>query len=139
MAKTTTLPKKDNSLQLQDDVARRLNAWRARRQRGQRIPEEIWNSAVSLARVHGLNSTAAALKLNYYDLQRRLGVPPLGHPRPAAESSFIELAPPSTPSRGEDNTLELVRASGSRVILRLAHVNPKDLRPLVQLFLRQRS
>jgi hypothetical protein len=138
MATTPPLPQKDNSLQLQA-VARRLNAWRARRQRGQRIPEDIWNSAVSLARTHGLNPTAAALKLNYYDLRRRLGIPPVRPPRFPAGSSFIELAPPSTPSRGEDNTLELVRASGSRVILRLAHANSKDLRPLVQLFLRQRS
>lgn len=138
MATTPPLPKKDNPLQFQA-VARRLNAWRARRQRGQRIPEEIWNSAVTLARVHGLNPTAAALKLNYYDLQRRLGVAPVRHARPPAVASFIELAPPSTPSRGEDNTLELVRASGSRVILRLTDANPKDLRPLVQLFLRQRS
>ena len=53
--------------------------------------------------------------------------------------NFIELAPPSTPSLWEGDTLELVRASGSRVILRLAHANPKDLGPLVQLFLRQRS
>ena len=138
MATTSPLPQKNNSLQLQA-VAHRLNAWRTRRHRGQRIPEEIWNSAVTLARVHGLNPTAAALKLNYYDLQRRLGVAPVRRPRSPAESSFIELAPPSTPSRGEGNTLELVRASGSRVILRLAHANSNDLRPLVQLFLRQRS
>ena len=138
MATTPLLPKNVNPLQLQA-VARRLNAWRARRQRGQRIPEEIWNSAVSLARVHGLNPTTAALKLNYYDLQRRLGVAPVRRPRPPAQSNFIELAPPSAPSLCEGDTLELVRASGSRVILRLAHANPKDLRPLVQLFLRQRS
>jgi len=138
MATTPPLSKKDNSLQLQA-VAHRLNAWRARRQRGQRIPEEIWNSAVSLARVHGLNPTAAALKLNTYDLQRRLGIARVRRPRPPAQSNFIELAPPSAPSLREGDTLELVRASGSRVILRLAHATPKDLRPLVQLFLRQRS
>lgn len=53
-------------------LAERLNDWRRTRCRGQRIPEELWSAATVLARDHGLASTATALKLNYYDLQRRL-------------------------------------------------------------------
>ena len=138
MATPRTLPKYVSHPQLHS-LSDRLQRWRATRQRGQRIPEEIWNSAVTLARVHGLNPTAAALKLNYYDLQRRLGTDAIGRPRPPAQSNFIEVASPSTSSSCKSDTLELVRASGSRVILRLADTNPKDLRPLVQLFLGQRS
>ena len=53
-------------------LARRFMTWRASRPRGQRIPAELWQAATALARIHGLNPTVAALKVNYYDLQRRL-------------------------------------------------------------------
>ena len=47
-------------------LAKRLEAWRASRSVGQRIPEELWQEAVSLAQVHGLSYTSTALKLYYY-------------------------------------------------------------------------
>ena len=138
MTTTSTLPTHDIHLQLQS-VARRLSAWRSTRQRGQRIPEDIWKAAVTLARAHGLNPTAAALKLNYYDLQRRLGSAPVRGSTPAVPSGFVELAAPSPVIRAEGTTLELVRPSGSRVILRLTSSHPTDLCPVVELFLHQRS
>jgi hypothetical protein len=33
--------------------------------RGQRLPAELWQAAIAVARVHGINPTVAALKLNY--------------------------------------------------------------------------
>ncbi len=49
---TSTIPTHDIHPQLQS-VARRLSAWRSTRQRGQRIPEDLWNASVTLARSHG--------------------------------------------------------------------------------------
>jgi hypothetical protein len=49
---TSIIPTHDIHPQLQS-VARRLSAWRPTRQRGQRIPEDLWNAAVTLARSHG--------------------------------------------------------------------------------------
>ncbi|MSU63921.1 MAG: hypothetical protein EXS31_16265 [Pedosphaera sp.] len=46
-------------------LAQHLKAWRARRTRGQRIPDHLWRAATDLARVHGLNPTAAACKLRF--------------------------------------------------------------------------
>jgi len=51
---------------------RRFQTWRATRARGPRIPAELWPAAIVVARVHGIHPTVAALKLNYYDLHRRL-------------------------------------------------------------------
>jgi hypothetical protein len=120
-------------------LAQRLKAWRSTRTPGQRIPEELWIAAADLARVHGLNPIAAALKLNYYGLRRRLSggrVQPKGRVPPA---SFVELAPPALPAcLGEQGTLEWVQASGARLTLRLPNASPKDLLPLVHLFLRRR-
>ena len=41
--------------------------------------------------------------------------------------------------RGEPGTVELVQASGARLILHLPEAKAKELLPVVQLFLRQRA
>lgn len=120
-------------------LAQRLKAWRATRTPGQRLPEDLWKAAAKLACVHGLSRTAAALKLSYYDLQRRLS--DIGGPRrrrvPAVR--FVQLAPPAAPTGlSEHGTLELVQASGARLSLRLPNASAKELLPVVKLFLRRR-
>src|SRR5207247_670729 len=82
------------SLQLQE-IAARLKAWRQTRQPGQRIPEPLWAAAVRLARVHGLSPIATALKLSYYDLQRRVGPNHLRSKPAATGPAFVAL--PASP------------------------------------------
>jgi hypothetical protein len=133
---TTTLHTVSPQLQ---PLAQRMKVWRATRTRGQRIPKELWIAATELARVHGLNHTAATLKLNYYGLQRRLSSGPLQRKLRVPPPAFVELAAPSLPTNLDDHgTLELVQASGARLTLRLPNASLKDLLPVVQLFLRQR-
>ena len=121
-------------------LAQRFAAWRATRQRGQRIPPELWQAATDLAQVHGLNPTAAALKLSYDKLERRLlagGAPRRGRRGPPV---FVELPSVALPPGGDERgTLELVQAGGARLILRLADAGPRDLLPVVKLFLRHRA
>ena len=121
-------------------LATRLKGWRESRQPGQRIPPELWKAAADLARVHGLSPAASALKLNYYDLQRR-AFPKLAPGKAAApRPAFVQLpAPAWSPGPSEASTLEVHRTCGARLTLRLAHATTKDLMPLVQMFLRQRS
>lgn len=121
-----------------EPLAQRLKAWRVDRTRGKRIPEDLWKAAADLARVHGLSRTATELKLNYYDLQRRLaGVGKVG-PRPKPTAHFVEMAAPVPAAPGEHGTLELVQSWG-RLRLRLPNASPKDLLAMVQAFLRRRS
>ena len=121
-------------------LAQRLKAWRSTRSRGQRIPKELWKAAADLARVHGVNPIAAALKLNYYGLRRRLWGGRVQRKRRIPPPSFVELAAPALPAcLGERGTVEWVQASGARLTLRLPNASPKDLLPLVHLFLRHRS
>lgn len=121
-------------------LARRFKLWRAVRPRGQRIPDQLWQAATDLARIHGLNPTVAALKLNYYDLQRRLQARRPSRPGGDGGSLFVEVpVVPGPPGGDERGTVELVRASGDRLVLRLADVSPRDLLPVVQLFLRRRA
>lgn len=138
MATKTTTPRTEPP-QLHP-LAERLKAWRATRTRGQRVPEDLWDAATDLARVRGLNSTAAALKLNYYSLQRRLSGGRGSRKGRLTPAPFVELTSSAlAPDLGQRGTLELVQASGARLILRLPNARPRDLLPLVHLFLRHRS
>lgn len=115
-------------------LAERLKHWRSTRLRGQRIPEDLWSAATSLARVHGLSATATVLKLDYYGLQRRLGLPRKGKSA-SLPSTFVELAGVLS-AKSDAGTVELVRANGSRMTLRLLNASSRELLPLITTFLR---
>ncbi len=53
-------------------VVQQFACWRAKRRRGERIPESLWQLAEELAVQHGINQTSDKLGLDYYQLQRRL-------------------------------------------------------------------
>ena len=137
MATVSPKPRNDSpELQI---LAQRLKAWRATRRPGQRIPEALWESAAQLARVHGLSRTATALRLGYYELQRRVSGASPQRRRVARPAPFVQLAPPVwAAGAAESGTLELTLANGGRLTLRLPQASPKELVPLVRLVLRQR-
>ena len=136
MAKTSTSALGAASAELQAG-AQRLKIWRATRRAGQRIPEDLWQAAMDLARIHGLSRTATALKLSYYDLRRRLQAGAARDNRRRRPPMFVEVPPmPLPPGGGERGTVELVTASGARLILRVPDVDSAELLPVVELFLR---
>lgn len=115
----------------------RIDTWRRERLRPRsRLPEELWLEAAALARVHGLNLVARAVKLDYYSLKERMGsaserTEGKRHP------TFVEVAvTPPTATIG-DCVVEFVRPDGSRMTIR---TNSKaDLVALGELFWRQRA
>ena len=118
-------------------LTQRLKAWRSKRKPGQRIPEALWKAAGGLARLHGVNPTASALGLSYYDLQGRMTAGVGSTQSPTTVPTFVELpAPPLARSVTDPGTLELTRPSGARLVLRLSIATPRHLLPLVQAFLR---
>ena len=139
MAKTSTSSLGAASAELQA-VARHLKTWRATRHPGQRIPEDLWQAATDLARIHGLSRTTTALKLSYYALRRRLQAGAARDNRRRRGPVFVEVpAGPLPPGGGERGTVELVAASGARLILRVPDAGPAELLALVRLFLRHRA
>jgi len=64
---TVTVPPEIEEAQLQ------FENWRCERKRGQRIPENLWGTAVELAKQHGVWPTARALNLDHNRLNRRVG------------------------------------------------------------------
>src|SRR5436190_13278050 len=122
-----------------NDLARRLRAWRATRQPGQRIPMGLWSAATKLARQHGVSSIAVALHLGYADLQRRAQGRAGKASRAAAPAAFGQLPPtaPLPPAAG-DSHLEWIQPSGARLLVRLDHPTARELVPLLQTLLRHR-
>jgi hypothetical protein len=80
-------------------LQRELDEFRSARPHRARLPEVLWQSAVALAKQHGVYSVAHPLRLDYTQLKKRLeGVP--GPQEKAAAPAFVELiaAHPATTS-----------------------------------------
>lgn len=118
-------------------LGQRLKTWRAIRPGRRRIPDELWRAAADVARIHGLSRTATALKLGYHGLRRRLQGGAARDNRRRRAPVFMEVAAvPMPPGDGERGTVELIAASGARLILRVPDASPNELLSMVQVFLR---
>jgi hypothetical protein len=106
----TSLPVSLGSL---EEVGERFKRWRRARTRRTRIPDELWAAAVDLARERGVNRTARALKLDYYDLKKRLQCAngPCVAP---AQPSFVEWLAPAAIG-GAECRVELENRRGAKM------------------------
>lgn len=73
---------------------RQFEQWRQQHPHPKRLPEELWEKAVVLARQHGINPTARVLGLNYDALKWRLQVRAGDtSSSPPEMQEFLELVP----------------------------------------------
>ena len=103
---------------LPEDLARgrnRIEAWRARRQAGSRIPRSFWELAVRLAQRHGISRTSTALGLDYYYLKKQ--TESVTAEASAQNRAFVELQAPLVV--GKQCRLELDSAAGMALRLQL--------------------
>jgi len=110
-------------------AAKRFEDWRQSHSIGTRIPKSLWALAVELATTYGVSRTAAVLRLNYYDLQkrRRAGVSqPDTAATPSPVPTFIELAA-STLVAPAECILEFENAAGSKMRIHLKGAQTPDL------------
>ena len=113
-------------------LRRRVERWRARRERGARMPTDLWQAAVELARAHGVSRIARALGLSYRDLKGRLGErPPVTGEVAAGE--FVELNAALLPAVGA-SVIEVSDASGRKLVIRLG--SPPDVPAVLGAFWR---
>lgn len=106
------------SLENLEEVDQRFKRWRSTRTRGTPIPEALWASAVGLARAQGLNRTARALRLDYYDLKRRLECAEGGACARQAPPTFLEWLTPAAIGSCECR-VELHNARGAKMRIEL--------------------
>ena len=114
-----------------EEVRRRLELWRRSRYGNVgRVPHELWRAAAEVARVHGVETTAARLELNAVRLRQWVErsqpvVPstaslpaPTTAPQPPHAISFVEL-PPLTAAAAAECTLELTDETGRQLRINL--------------------
>jgi hypothetical protein len=73
-----------------EQLQREFDEFRSTRPRRARLPEPLWQSAVELAREHGLHAVAHPLRLDYAQLKKRLGGV-VTVSRKSASPAFVEL------------------------------------------------
>ena len=115
----------------------RIASWRRDCQgRRRRMPEALWQAAARLARVHGINQVARALRLDYYNLKRRVDGRQEDLP-PAAAPVFVELgAGDNAASSG--CVLEMEAPGGARLTVRLRDPGNLDFVSLAEALWRRR-
>jgi hypothetical protein len=119
--------------QLPLDLARgrsRLQAWRAERTLGGRIPLPLWAMAVRLAQTHGVSRTAVALGLDYYSLQKRAEA--TGAQPRSSEPAFVEC--PSPVLVGRQCQFELDNGAGATMRVQLVGYEAADVEALARRF-----
>ena len=110
------------------DARRRFQAWRQRRQAGERIPQPLWTLAVRLVRSHGVSRTAMTLGLDYYSLKRRTEEA-VRRPRPSGPA-FVEVAPPFV--AGKQCLLELHNRAGASLHVQLTGYDAAEIGAVVR-------
>ncbi len=105
-------------------LQRQLDQIRSTQRRGKKLPDSVWQTAVELAREHGVYSVAHPLRLDYMGLKRRLGG--VSHRRgKARKPAFVELiAPPSAMLR--ECLIEFESLCGSKVRIQWKAAAPPD-------------
>ena len=111
----------------------RFEKWRKRGPVRRKIPERLWDLARALAETYGVNKTARALRLDYYDLKGR--VEALGRgaaPPPETAATFVEVLP----RQGGECVVEIEDRRGGKMTIRLP--GPGDAVALAKSFLGRR-
>lgn len=108
----------------------RFEAWRQRRQGGQRIPQPLWNLAAQLASKHGISRTATALGLDYYSLKKRVEATAPEPPSPSR--AFVELPAPLIVSK--QALFELDNGAGATMRVQLLGYDAADVEALARRF-----
>lgn len=115
------------------EVQNRLEAWRGKRRRRRRLPEPLWESAVGLARIHGINRVARALRLDYYRLKRRVEASPAIKLPPPSQPDFVEVEMDQVTEPSQCK-IEFEEPNGSKMKIGLVGNSSTQLVALVQAF-----
>jgi hypothetical protein len=128
----------ETALTLQE-VAEHFERWRRGKQQGDRIPEQLWQEAVSLVDSYGVSQVSRTLRLGGRDLNKRRGITTAGRHRRGAsnKTAFVEIDPvvsgQAPEPTGSALWMELERPDGLRLRIRPSHRG--DLLALVERFM----
>ena len=128
--------KKSKETQRLEAVQAQFSYWRKNRKKRDRIPESLWDAAVSLADAFSINELSKALHLNHSSLKDRIKSIPNSPTEAPFPSTFIELPPLNPPADSIEVSLELEKTGATMKV----HVKGRiDIASLVETFWRQTS
>ncbi len=113
-----------------DKLKRELEAWRSSKDKGRRIPEELWQRAAALAPSLGVTRVHAELRLDFKSLKRRMGC---GESPGKPKTTFVKLPLPSTSEIGEC-VLKIESLSGARMQAEISGLQPGGLSQILREF-----
>ena len=100
-----------------DQLAGQFEHWRqTRANRRDRIPKELWDQAVALARVLPYSRVAHHLRLSSADLKDQMAGQREPNAAPPTAPGFVEVPPPPVQTQGVGSLeVELHRTDGARL------------------------
>ena len=122
-----------------EEVGKHFEQWRRTKEKGERIPERLWNEAVGLLEVYSLFEVTRTLRLDWVKLKRRWRSPDavMGRERAGGAMAFVEIdtsVVDQTPMPSPGGVvIELERADGLR--LRLSRAERTDMLALLERFM----
>ena len=118
------------------EARRQLDLWRSQQpNKRTRLPKELWQQAVALAREYGLNKTARALNVKYYSLKKHFdeaGADEGSSEKP--QPDFIELLPGTMTPDGVECMIEWVDGHNATVRMHIKGAGLSELTALAGVF-----
>ena len=126
MARKSSTPIPEPIVQLQ----RQLDQFRSTQPRRTKLPEPLWQTAVELARQHGIYPVAHPLRLDYMQLKKRLSGVSSPRRKPT-KPAFVELITPQ-PAALAEYLIEFESANGSKMRIQWKAATPPDWTSLLR-------
>lgn len=117
-------------------AVRRFEKWRKARTKRE-IPGTLWELATKLGAKYGVNRTATTLRLDYYDLKRRVKAADKEVSARDAQQTFVEVMPAAASGRTNACLIELEDTRGAKMRIHLESAGAAELATVGQLFWRQ--
>jgi hypothetical protein len=122
-----------NATSVREPIAqlqRQLEQYRSTQPRRSKLPEELWQTAVKLARQYGVYPVAHTLRLDYMGLKKRLGG--LSSPRrKATKPAFVELMKPQL-AKLDECVIEFESSRGAKMRIQWKATAPPDWASLLR-------
>jgi hypothetical protein len=119
-------------IQQLEQLKKRFINWRRTRKAKTPIPRRLWNPAAKMAMQCGLSRTAKALRLNYYDLKKRIDACATA---PSSAPAFIELSPAAIGATPEC-IIECEKTGGCKMRIQIKSMTAPDLNAITTAFWR---
>ena len=120
-------------------VAKHFAHWRRKKTNGERIPEELWNHALTLLETYGISQVSRTLRLSYTELDKRRKISEAGRSRQGSgdDTAFVEIDRALVDQAAEPADgavwMELERPDGLRLRIRPSHRG--DMLTLLERFM----